>query len=138
MQSNLSATIAKNASANLVKLAGSGIVALLLPAFLVRRLPTDTYSAWALLLQWTLYVGFLDLGVQTAVARFVAHANELADQDQRNGIASTAFALLGAVAVVALCLIGIAAWQLPNIFHGMPRDLQPQARVALLDRKSVV
>lgn len=125
-------TILKNASANLVRLVGSGIAALLLPPFLVRMLPKDTYGAWALLLQFTLYVGFLDFGIQTAVARFVAHADELNDLEQRDEVLSTAFALLGLACALGLSLIGILAWQLPHIFRAMPADLHVQARIALL------
>jgi O-antigen/teichoic acid export membrane protein len=131
-QPSLSRTVVKNASANLVRLAGSGIVALLLPPFLVRMLPTETYSAWALLLQLTLYVSLLDFGIQTAVARFVAHAQELHDPEQRDGSVSTAAVLLVVAAFVAFCFIAILAWQLPRVFNGMPANLDHEARIALL------
>ena len=128
----LGQTVFKNASANLVRLVGSGIVALLLPPFLVRMLPKATYSAWALLLQLTLYVGLLDFGIQTAVARFVAHADELNDLEQRDGVASTAVVLLSLVAVLGFCLCGALAWELPHVFKAMPIDLLREARLALL------
>jgi len=128
----LSRTVFKNASANLLRLAGSGIVALLLPSFLVRMLPNDTYSAWALLLQLTLYVGLLDFGIQTAVARFVAHADELHNPEERDGSVSTAAALLVAAAVMGFCLVALLAWQLPRIFTSMPAYLDRGARIALL------
>ena len=129
---NLSASVARNASANLVRLAASGIVAVALPPFLVRMLPTDTYSAWAVLLQLTLYVGLLDFGIQTAVARFVAHADELHDSAQRNGIASTAVLLLAVAAVLALSLVALVAWKLPHLFPNMPASLRNDARLAML------
>jgi O-antigen/teichoic acid export membrane protein len=125
-------TILKNASANLVRLVGSGIAAVLLPPVLVRLLPRDTYGAWALLLQLTLYVGFLDFGVQTAVARFVAHTDELNDTEQRDGVLSTAFVLLWLACAIGLTLMGILVWQLPHIFRAMPAGLYAQARIALL------
>jgi O-antigen/teichoic acid export membrane protein len=131
-QPSLSRAVVKNASANLVRLAGSGIVALLLPPFLVRMLPTETYSAWALLLQLTLYVSLLDFGIQTAVARFVAHAQELHDPQQRDGTVSTAAVLLVVAAFGAFCLIAVLAWQLPRVFTGMPSHLEHGARMALL------
>jgi len=129
---SLERTVLKNASANLVRLAGSGILALLLPPFLVRLLPTATYSAWALLLQITLYVGFLDFGIQTAVARFVAHADELGDSELRDGIVSTAYFLLAGAAAFACLLTFVLAWQLPHVFKAMPVALSGQARIALL------
>jgi O-antigen/teichoic acid export membrane protein len=129
---NLKRTIIRNASANVFRLAGSGIVALLLPPFLVRRLSPETYGAWAILLQLTVYVGFLDFGIQTAVARFVAHADELNDAPQRDGIVSTAFLLLSMICLLALILVGVLSWQLPHIFRTMPADLYRGARIALL------
>ncbi len=129
---SLKQAVVKNASANLLRLAASGIVALLLPSFLVRMLPTETYSTWALVLQVTAYLGFLDFGIQTAVARFVAHADELNDPEQRDGIASTAFVLLILAASLGLCVIGLLAWQLPHVFRAMPVSLRADARVALL------
>jgi O-antigen/teichoic acid export membrane protein len=125
-------TVLKNASANILRLLASGIVALLLPPFLVRMLPKDTYSAWSLLLQLTVFVGYLDFGIQTCVARFVAHATELNDSRQRDGIASTAFALLASVAFLALLLLAVLSWQFPQIFTMMPAHLQAEASPALL------
>lgn len=125
-------TVFKNASANVVRLVGSGVVALLLPSFLVRRLPVGTYSTWALLLQLTLYVGFLDFGIQTAVARFVAHAHELKDQSQQNGVISTALMLLSVAGIAGICVFGLLAWQLPYVFRAMPRPVTGDAETALL------
>lgn len=132
MQAKLKRKVVKNASANLVRLAGSGIVALLLPPFLVRMLPRDTYGTWALLLQLTLYVGYLDFGIQTAVARFVAYSDELNDDLQRDGTVSTALVLLICAAVLGAILTALLAWQLPNLFHQMPPTLYHAARSALL------
>jgi O-antigen/teichoic acid export membrane protein len=132
VKQSLKQTVFENASANLVRLAASGIVALLLPSFLVRMLAIETYSTWVLVLQVTLYVGFLDFGIQTAVARFVAHAEELNASEQRDGIASTAFALLVSASALGLFVVGVLAWQLPHVFRAMPVSLHREARTALL------
>jgi len=129
---DLERKVVRNASANLLRLAGSGVIALALPPFLVRMLPKDTYGAWALLLQVTLYVGYLDFGVQTAVARFVAHSEELGDTDQRDGILSTAFAILTSAAVLGYALIAVLIWQFPKMFPQMPGSLRGPAQIALL------
>ena len=134
MPTNLSLkrTVLKNASANLARLAASGIVALLLPPFLVRMLPTATFSTWALVLQVTAYLGFLDFGIQTAVARFVAHADELNEPEQRDGIVSSAFVLLALASAIGLLAVGVLAWQFPHIFRAMPVSLHRDAKIALL------
>ena len=125
-------TLLKNAVANLMRGSASALVALLLPPFLVRTLAPPQFAAWSLVLQLSAYAGFLDFGIQTAVGRFVAHANELRDIDLRDRIVSTAMWLLGASAALALALVGILAWQLPNLFREMPPALYGEARLALL------
>jgi len=122
----------RNTSANLMRLAGAGILALILPPFLVRTLSTETYSTWALLLQLAAYVGFLDFGIQTAVSRFVAHADELGDIGQRDGIASTALVLLTIISLTGCFIIAMVAWQLPHLFRAMPAGVSGPAKVALL------
>ena len=129
---SLTRTVVKNASANLVRLAGAGVVALLLPPFLVRELSKDVYGAWSLLLQLTLYVSYFDFGIQTAVSRFVAHAEELGDEKQRDGVVSTAFFMLLVAALLGCALAVIIAWQLPNLFRQMPPSLYQPAQIALL------
>lgn len=108
------------------------MVALLLPPFLVRELPKTTYAAWALLLQLTLYVGYFDFGIQTAVARFIANADELHDVRQRDGIVSTALFMLSGAAILGWGLIVVLAWRLPEMFRQMPAELIDPARLALL------
>jgi hypothetical protein len=63
--------IVKNASANLVRGSASAAVALVLPSFLTRSMSVDAFAAWSLVLQLSAYVGYLDLGIQTAIARLV-------------------------------------------------------------------
>jgi O-antigen/teichoic acid export membrane protein len=129
---NLKRTVIKNAAANLLRLAGSGVVALLLPPFLVRMLPKDVYGAWALLMQLTLYVGYLDFGIQTAVARFVAHTTELGDFEQRDGIVSTALVMLSGAAILGAVLTIVLVLRLPEIFSQMPPGISHPAKIALL------
>src|SRR5262245_40056214 len=129
---NLSRTVVKNASVNLVRLTGSGVIALLLSPFLVRQLAKDAFGAWSLLLQLTLYVTYLDFGIQTAVSRFVAHAEELGDSKQRDGIVSTAFAMLSCAALLGCVLVVVLASQLPSLFRQMPPSLYRPAQLALL------
>jgi O-antigen/teichoic acid export membrane protein len=125
-------TIVANASANLLRLIGSGIVALIFPSLLARTLSTEVYNTWAIVMQWALFVGLLEFGIQTAVARFVAHADEINDVRHRNGIVSTAFLILLAACAGGILLTLVLVWQLPHVFRTMPAGLQHQSRVALL------
>src|SRR5205807_3815210 len=76
-------TISRNIIASLARVLAVSLVALLLPAYLTHHLPVTTYAAWVLILQLAAYVSYLDLGIQTGVAKFVAeyrseeHTSEL-------------------------------------------------------------
>jgi O-antigen/teichoic acid export membrane protein len=128
----MSWVVAKNASSNVIRLIGAGVVAVLLPPFLVRMLPRETFGTWVLLLQITAYVGYLDFGISTAVSRFVAHAEEVGDFQQRDGVVSTAFALLSMAAMLSAGIILVLVWRMPEIFRQMPGNLIQDARGAFL------
>lgn len=121
----------KNSAANLVRGAAAALVALLLPPFLTSYMSKDAFAAWSLVLQVSAYVGYLDFGVQTAVGRFVAHANERGDSAQRDRIVSTAFVWLSTVAVVASVLALIGAAFIERIFPQMPLAYVHESRIAL-------
>jgi len=124
--------LVKNAAANVVRGGAAAMVALVLPPFLARLMPADSYGAWLLILQVSAYVGYLDFGIQTAVGRFVAHANERGDAEYRDRLVSTSFAALSAAGILAFGgSIGIAA-ELPHIFRQMPSYLVGEARIALV------
>jgi O-antigen/teichoic acid export membrane protein len=127
-----SLTTVKNAFANLCRGGAAALVALLLPPFLTRILSKDAYGTWLLILQLSTYVSLLDFGIQTAVGRFVAHHNELEEFQERDGIVSTALAILIGSGLLAICGVSILAWQLPNLFRNMPAELHQDAQLALL------
>jgi O-antigen/teichoic acid export membrane protein len=124
-------TIAKNATANIVRGGASAIIAIALPHFLTRALDHDRFAAWALMLQIAAYANYLDFGIQTAVARYLAQAIERGDNEQRDRLISTAFAMLAIAGAAALVVIGAVIWQLPHIFHAIPLNLLRDLRVGL-------
>jgi O-antigen/teichoic acid export membrane protein len=122
----------KNAFANVIRGSFSALVAVVLPPFLVRILPTETFSIWVLILQLTAYVAYFDFGVQTAVGRFVAYANELGDFKQRDRVINTSLAILSASGLLAILFVCLLAWQLPHIFPKIPDQLLTDAKIAIL------
>ena len=125
-------TLIKNATANLARGGVAGLITLLLPPFLVRAMPVESYGAWVLILQISAYVAYLDFGIQTAVGRYVAHANEQRDEALRDQIVTTSFALLVVAGTLGLLLLGLLAWQMPHMFHSLPVAFYFQARISLL------
>lgn len=125
-------TILKNGIANVARGGVAALVALGVTPFLTRKMSAEEYGAWALTLQLAAYTAYLDFGIQTAIGRFVAFATERQEQQHRNEIVSTSFALLLCSMVLSLVVIGVVAWQLPHLFHHMPAALRFQARIGLL------
>ena len=120
--------VIKNAAANVIRGGASSIVAVALPHFLTRVLSVDRFAAWVLMLQIAAYANYLDFGLQTAVARYVAQAIERKDDEERDRIVSTAFFILVAAALLAMIALAIVVWQIPDIFHHAPVALIGELR----------
>ncbi|MBK9794915.1 MAG: hypothetical protein IPP58_00170 [Holophagaceae bacterium] len=118
--------------ANLASGAAGAVLAVVLPPFLLRSLDRDSFSVWSLLLQVGGYVGLLNFGLQTAIGRFVAHAEAAKDPGMRDRIVSTAMAILAWSALLGSITMGGMSILLPKLFPEIPVLLQAQAQNALL------
>lgn len=121
----------KNAFANIIRGSFSALIAVILPPFLVRILPTDTFSVWVLILQLTTYVSYFDFGVQTAVGRFVAYTNELGNFRKRDQIINTSLAILSGSGFLAALFISLLTWHLSHIFPKIPGELLGDAKISI-------
>ena len=124
--------IVKNAVANVARGGAASLVALLLPPFLTRSMSQQSFGAWSLVLQLSAYVGYFDFGIQTALARFVAHSTERGESGYRNRIVSTAFAMLAVSGGISFLGILAVAALLPILFHQLDGGLVVGVRTALL------
>jgi O-antigen/teichoic acid export membrane protein len=124
--------ILQGSASNLLRVFLSMLVSLVLPPFLVHRMSTAEYGAWVLILQFGAYVNFLDLGLSTAISKFVAEHDATGDLEAGRRLVSTAFTALCAVSALALAALGAVIWYLPQLFHQMPAALIPEARWAML------
>jgi O-antigen/teichoic acid export membrane protein len=120
--------ITKNAIANLLRGGAAGLAALLLPAFLVRYMSQAEYGVWVLVLQIAAYASYLNFGLQTAVGRYVAFANEKKDAEQRDSIFSTALLGLSIAGAFAFCILLIIAFAANRIFPTIPASLIAKMR----------
>jgi len=126
------ALLLKNATANVASGLAGALIAVFLPPVLAKSLDTDAYSVWALALQMGGYVMMLNLGISTAVGRYVAHTTELQDLEERNRVVSTSTAMLACLSLLgSLITIGFAL-NLGNLFPRVPSLLLPDARSAVL------
>jgi O-antigen/teichoic acid export membrane protein len=124
--------ILHGSASNMLRVTLSMLVSLVLPPFLVHRMSTAEYSAWVLILQVSAYVGLLDLGLQTAVGKFVAEYHALDDRMTNTRVLSTSFVILSMAALVGAVVIAIMSWRVPQLFHQMPVALVQGVREGLL------
>ncbi len=110
----------------------SMLVALVLPPLLVHRLAPAEYSAWVLILQCSAYVNLLDLGLQTAVGKFVAEYDAVGGRKLGSQILSSSFAILCVSAMIGTVGIAIITWQVPRLFHQTPPALVGDLRAGIL------
>ena len=131
MVSSQKSKFLQGSASNLVRIALSMVVSLLLPPFLVRRLSPSAYSAWVLILQLSAYVTYLDLGLQTAVGKFVAEYNAIDDRDSARRVVSTAFSLLSIASLIGVVAVAVLTYRVPSLFYHMPASLYHDVRLGL-------
>ena len=125
-------TISRNVVISLTRVVFNSLIALVLPAYLVHHLPVATYSAWVLILQLGAFVWFLDFGVQTGVAKFVAEYNARSDEAGAGRYASAGLTIMTLTGLLGLGLTFILAWQVPRLFHNMPAYLYRDVHVSVV------
>jgi len=128
----VTATLSKNVIVSLARVAVNSLIALVLPAYLTHHLPVTTYAAWVLILQLGAFVSFLDFGVQTGVAKFVAEYDAKGDEAGAGRYASAGFAMMTLAGFLGLVLTLVLAWQVPRLFHSMPASLYRDVRLSVL------
>jgi O-antigen/teichoic acid export membrane protein len=125
-------TFAKNSAANVVRMGMTSLIAILLPAYLTHHLPVQTYGAWVLILQLGAYVGYLDFGVQTAVAKYIAEYEARGDYDGCGRCASVGLVIMLAASFLGVFLTLGLAWWVPELFRKMPATLYQDVRLSIL------
>ena len=124
--------VLQGSASNLVRVLLSMLVSMVLPPFLVHRMPPAEYSAWVLILQLSAYVGLLDFGLQAAIGKYVAEYDASGEREASHHLVSTSFTILALAAGIACLAIGAMVWGVPRLFHQMPATLVPEVRIALL------
>ncbi len=130
--SGFGATVFRNIIANFARVAAVSLVALVLPAYLIRHLPVQVYAAWVLIIQLGAYVSYLDLGIQLAISKFVAEYDARGNHAAASRHASAGFALMMLAGVLGVGLSALLAWRVPTLFASMPAYLFHDVRISLV------
>jgi len=123
--------IARSVLSNWFGLAANLVISFFMAPFIVRRLGDSSYGIWALMLQLTGYMGVVDVGLRSALVRFVSKLRAQNDQAGLNQLMSSTLQLYSGFAV--FCLSGgvfLSFFVLPHLH--VPPNLLSQARNTLL------
>ncbi len=122
----------KNSAANVARLGITSLVAILLPAYLVHHLSVQVYGAWVLILNLAAYVGYLDFGVQTAVAKYISEFEAVGDVEGCRRCVSIGLLILLIAGGLGILLTIALAWYVPELFRNMPATLYRDVRISVL------
>jgi O-antigen/teichoic acid export membrane protein len=103
-----------------------------LSPFVVHRLGNTAYGIWVLLASLVGYMGLLDLGVRSAVTRYVARHHARVEDAEAGKVASAGLVIFSAAGLVAVSISAIVAVLLPHLFTIPPRELGVARVVVIL------
>lgn len=132
MPSSTKKKVLQGSAANLLQMLLTVGVSLLVPPFLVHHMQQAEYAAWVLILQVSAYINYLEIGIQTAIGKFISEYHAIGDTEASTRLASTAISLLGFSAAIGLSGMIVIALRMSTIFRSVPPELLPAMRVGVL------
>lgn len=121
----------KNAVANVLGGAGSALFNILLPALVVRYLGKLEFSVWTLALQILLYLQIFGFGLQTAMTKFIAHANENGDLEDQKKTLKAGLVLVMSFVLCAVFFVALLVIFYPMLFDNIPAELINNFRICI-------
>lgn len=105
------------------------LITLLLTPFLINDLGIEGFGIWALALSLSFlggYASLTDIGIEVAIARYIAEARSDGDYEAASEVASSGMAFFGLVAIIVAPLLVALSYPLVLAF-GIDADVRPQA-----------
>lgn len=121
----------RNISATWFRYALMVLVGLFLSPFIVRSVGTSAFGVWVLVGSVTGTLGLFDLGVRSAVTRFIAFEHARGDHNAASAIASTARLLFFVSGAMVLLTAGVLATRIDHWFK-IPPELSVSAGLVLV------
>ncbi|MGQ0644303.1 MAG: lipopolysaccharide biosynthesis protein [Elusimicrobiota bacterium] len=105
----IAAKLVKGSVFRTVSMLLSMVISFFMMPYVVQSLGDRLYGLWVVVGAATGYYALLDLGLSSAVTRFISRAMGSGDRDQVREITSTSFYIYSALACVALAATGVLA-----------------------------
>lgn len=113
--------IAVGSVLRVANLVATAVASFLMMPFVVRTLGDRVYGVWVLVGTFVGYYGLVDLGLSSAVSRYLAGAMGSADQEQCNCVYNTSLRLFSVLGAAVLALSAVCALLTPR-FCRTPQD----------------
>lgn len=124
--------VARNSLFNIASGVISAGVTVFLPPILVRMLGRDQFSAWVFILQMGAYLGYLNLGIQTAISRYVALEDGAAEvQIPANEVLTTGVFLLSGLGLFGTLVVTAIAHYAPFVHQSLPEAFRQDVLAGL-------
>ncbi|MDB5047961.1 MAG: hypothetical protein JWO30_1032 [Fibrobacteres bacterium] len=104
---------------------------------IVKQLGDGRYGLWSLVVTFTTYFGYLDLGIQSAVGHYVARHLSDEDASQLEAKTNSALSTLSVLGMLALLSVFVASLFFSRFFH-VQADAVSGVRVSLVLMGSVM
>lgn len=118
-----------NALSNWASLAVNIAVGFLLTPFIIRELGKTGYGIWTLVGSFIGYYGLLNLGVGSAITRYIAFYSAQKDKKALNEVASTVLAMFCVTGVLAIAVTFAFAGVIADFFNIEPQQQQAFIRL---------
>ncbi len=123
--------VARNVIFNWLGAGTSMLVGLFLSPYIIRHLGDVAYGVWVLAISVVMYLGILDLGMQSSVLRFVSKGHTQGDHAAASDAISAALWVRLQIAALILILSAILSAVFPTFFK-IPSALAGDAQKAIL------
>lgn len=131
MEKSFSQKLIRGSLLRVIRLICNLIISFFMMPFLIRSLGDRWYGFWTLAGSIIGYYGFLDLGLSSAVSRFVSRAYGQKDYHEMNVVVNTAGLILSTMGLGVLIISGLLALSSP-LFIESPSEAQTFRFVILI------
>jgi O-antigen/teichoic acid export membrane protein len=122
--------VARGVVSNWTYLVVNVLVAFWMTPFVVRHLGDTSYGLWALVLQLTGYMGVVDVGLRSALVRFVSRFKAQDDDEGLNRLMNSAFTLYALMVPVCFMIAAVIAFLALPYMH-IPAAMLGVARITV-------
>ena len=110
-------TIVRNLSANYIGVAGQILVAFMLTPFVIRTLGDEMYGIWTIIAALGAYLTLCDVGVVSAITKYISHGNKLQDKGHVTKVISCAAVIVLPITLFIFLLSPFTGQLLLSLIH---------------------